>query len=155
MRRAVSKFSSNRGCEGQAWTLGGFKLNLNCAFQKTGFEPRLTTCPVNGASKFNKGGGREWRGVSWRTNFLSRGLLILWSVGPCQSRVAGGEERGGQRAKGEREKKAALFRRHDDDDGGDGDGVRVTWKRATLAPAISFARTRGSIKSSERRKYSF
>lgn len=40
--------------------------------------------------------------------------------------MAGGEGRGGQRAKGEREKKAALFRRHDDDDGGDGDGVRVT-----------------------------
>ena len=35
--------------------------------------------------------------------------------------------RGGQRAKGEREKKAALFRRRDDDDGdGDADGVRVT-----------------------------
>lgn len=61
--------------------------------------------------------------------------------------------RGGQRAKGEREKKAALFRRRDDDDGdGDADGVRVTWKRATLAPAMSFARrgrrTRGPIKSS-------
>lgn len=45
-------------------------------------------------------------------------LVIRRSV-PISSGERGGEGRG------QREKKAALFRRHDDD-GGDGDGVRVT-----------------------------